>query len=146
LAQAQQRAGLVDNSTMHYYFSVCPETFNASQFHSNCVGKNGRLVNAPACQVTTSHFAYAIGRYPSYSVLPPIMDTTGKGGFAMTFWGGDSSAACSTRNLTTYFLCDPDADVGAPVALNGLAEHTACMYSFEWRSAYAFPPSSVSCA
>ena len=134
-AAAQQRAGVVDNSTMQYYFSVCPETFNASQFRGSCVGKNGRHVDAPSCQVTTSHFSYAIGRYPSFSPLPPSMDVTGHGGFALTFWDGDASAACATRNMTIFFQCDPDADVGAPIAPNGLAEHQPCMYSFAWRSA-----------
>lgn len=136
VAAAQQRAGVVDNSTMQYYFSVCPETFNASQFRGSCVGKNGRHVDAPSCQVTTSHFSYAIGRYPSFSPLPPAMDAAGLGGFALTFWDGDASAACATRNMTIFFQCDPEADVGAPTAPNGLAEHKACMYSFEWRSAY----------
>jgi hypothetical protein len=67
LAAAQQRLGVVDNSTMQYYFSVCPEIFNSSHFRGSCVGKNGRHVDAPSCQVTTSHFAYAIGRYPSFT-------------------------------------------------------------------------------
>ena len=135
LATAQQRAGVVDNSTMQYYFSVCPEVFNASQFRGSCVGKNGRHVDAPSCQVTTAHFSYAIGRYPSFAPLPPGLDTSGNGGFALTFWDGDSSAACATRNMTIHFLCDPDAGVGSPTVPNGLAEHKACMYSFQWRSA-----------
>ncbi len=144
LAAAQQRAGVVDNSTMQYYFSVCPEVFNSSQFRGSCVGKNGRHVDAPSCQITTSHFSYAIGRYPSFSPLPACKDTTGNGGFALTLWDGDASAACATRNTTIYFICDPDADVGSPTAPNGLAEHTACMYSFVWRSAYVFHVSSSS--
>jgi hypothetical protein len=140
LAAAQQRLGIVDNSTMQYYFSVCPEIFNSSHFRGSCVGKNGRHVDAPSCQVTTSHFAYAIGRYPSFSTLPAGVDLTGNGGFALTLWDGDASAACTTRNTTIHFLCDPDADVGAPTVPNGLAEHKPCMYSFEWRSAYVLFP------
>jgi predicted nucleic acid-binding Zn ribbon protein len=145
LAVAQQSAGLVDSSHMQYYFSVCPEIFNASQFRGSCVGKNGRHVDAPSCQVTTSHFSYAIGRYPSFSALPSGMDVAGNGGFALTLWDGDASAACATRNMTIYFICDPDADVGSPTVPNGLAEHKACMYSFEWRSVYVcrHPPHAI---
>ena len=65
------------------------------------------------------------------------MDTQGNGGFALTFWDGDASAACATRNMTIFFMCDPSGDVGAPTVPSGLAEQQECMYTFEWRSLYA---------
>ncbi len=134
LAAAQHRLDVVDSSTMQHCLSVCPVVFLFLSL-SKQLRRQEQPPRPPAGSQPPSHFAYAIGRHPSFTHQPAGVHVSGNGGFDLTLWYDGASSAIPARNITIRFLCDPEAVVGVPTAPIALAEHASCML-FDWRSTY----------
>ena len=122
-----------DSKNNTYYLNMCTMVHNGH----TCFNDDGTPLDTFACQVTGRGLGLDLGNV--FGMLP-LRNLYGENTQGVTVHLSEG-ALC--HNLTVYFpretyidvVCDPEAGVGTPIAINDVETHK-CYYEFLWHSLY----------